>query len=90
MADLRPADDGSLHIPFAVVEQPLSLRFRRRFADEALLGRVAILVHLVRYAAEPRASLVAITVADAGRQLARRDEELWQRVTGARGEESNR
>lgn len=78
MADIRPGADGELEVPFAVVEQPLSPRFRHRFEAEGLAGRVEILCRLVRYATRPRGSRLAITEADAWHQVGRREEELWQ------------
>lgn len=76
--DVRPGRDGKIEIPFAVVEQPLSSRFRLFFEEQDLVGRVRILWELVHYAATLRLSLLSITAADAQHQVLLREEDLWQ------------
>jgi hypothetical protein len=78
----RPSADGAIDIRYAVVEQPLSEQFRRRFEAEDLQGRVRILWHLVNYAACLHTSILTLTAAEAGRQVDLREEELWNLIAG--------
>ncbi len=82
MLDVTAAANGSVEIPFAVAEQPLSSRFRRRFEEKDLTGRVRILWHLVQYAASLHASLLTITTTDAQHHLDLREDELWEVLNG--------
>lgn len=80
MADVRPGDDGGLEIPFSVVEQPLSPRFRGLFESQHLEGRVRLLNELIAYAARRRGAILRIGTADAEHQVALREGELWQEL----------
>jgi hypothetical protein len=76
----RPGPEGTLEIPFAVIEQPLSVRFRQRFEAEDLEGRLHILWQLVQYAARLHASILTLTASEVSQQVDLREEELWNLI----------
>jgi hypothetical protein len=80
VAEVRTRPDGVLEVPFAVVEQPLSPRFRQQFEAKNLEGRVKVLWHLVEYAKSFRASIHTFGVADVQQQITLREEELLQQI----------
>lgn len=83
MLDLRSGEDGSVQINFAAVEQPLSEGFRDLFERQDLAGRLTILWHLVRYASKVRSSILSLDISHIERQLALRQDELWQRLVSS-------
>jgi hypothetical protein len=87
-ADVRVGQQGDLEVPFSVLHQPLSPRFRGYYDSLALLGRIRILQTLVAYAARLHTSVVRIGMAEAQHQVTLREAELWEEFLSLDAEHS--